>query len=505
MFRIAIGLVFALVTLRADDSPPESKLMDLNVIAVDNRGQPVNDLTADDFQVSDAGKPQKIAFFRHNDSSLRQAPSLGPNEFSNRAGVEVPHATIILFDLLNEGFSTRGVAANQLVHDLETLETADYLFLYFVTLDGRLVAVHGVPGEGEVRQPGGAAWTRQIKQIMDDAMRAVMRMRPPDIDVAVRVQLTYATLESLAVQLSRVPGRKNIVWITDGVPIALGPGRSDTGDFVDFTLQMRHLSEGLDRSGVSIYPVRQVFLGSPDNIGGTSGGAGGTGGGGTGVQSLATLDDFAGMTGGRPNAGKDIGSAVRQAMSDLRFSYQIGYNAPPQSRDGKFHKLRVVCKRKGVRIQAKSGYYAWPEPPGTAAKDALDAAASTAFDAAEIGLRGTLSPDPKDPRTAHLNVRIDAKDIAFGRDGDQYTGQLRLAVAGLAAGGRTEGSPVIPLDLHYSAPERDQALKEGIAFSHDVAIGGPVSKVRLIVFDRGSNAIGSLTLPFNAAAPNQPR
>ncbi len=58
----------------------------LNVIAVDNQGQPVNDLTSDDFQVTDAGKPQKISFFRHNESKLWRTPSLGPNEFSNRGG-----------------------------------------------------------------------------------------------------------------------------------------------------------------------------------------------------------------------------------------------------------------------------------------------------------------------------------------------------------------------------------------------------------------------------------
>lgn len=81
--------------------------MDLNVIALDNHGQPVNDLTSDDIQVSDAGKQQKIAFFRHNDSKLSLAPVLGPNEFSNRAGTQVPHATVILFDLLNESFGTR--------------------------------------------------------------------------------------------------------------------------------------------------------------------------------------------------------------------------------------------------------------------------------------------------------------------------------------------------------------------------------------------------------------
>ena len=404
---------------------------------------------------------------------------------------------------MNESFSTRGVAANQIIHDLGALETADNLYLYFLTLDGRLIAVHGIPTEeGQASPPKGAPWTRQIKPIMDDAMRTVNRVRPAEIDVAVRVQLTYAALDGLAVQLSRLPGRKNVVWITDGVPIALGPGRSDTGDFVDFTAAMRRLSEGLDRSGTAIYPVRQVLLGSPDNIGASSG-DGNTGGAGTGIQSLATLDDFAAMTGGRPNAGKDIGAAVRQAMSDLNYSYQIGYYAPAQSRDGKFHKLRIACKRKGVRVQAKSGYYAWPEPPGTAAKDAIDASAAATFDASEIGLRGSLSLDPKDSRVAHLDARIDAKDIAFGQEGDHYTGQLRLAVISYDADGRGEGSSVIPLELRYSAQERDQALKGGIGFSHDVALGAQVNKVRVIVFDRNSNAIGSLTVPL-AQAPQKP-
>jgi len=496
--HIAFFALMPLGTLLADDLPQEPKLINLNVIAVDSRGQPINDLTSDDLQVTDAGKPQKISFFRHNESKLEPAPTLKPNEFSNRMGGESAGATIILFDLMNESFSTRGVAANHLVHDLEGLENANTVYLYFITLDGHLFPVRALPNaESEIHPPAGAAWTRQIKPIMDEAMRAVARVRPAEIDVAIRVQLTYMALDSLATQLSGIPGRKNVVWITDGVPIALGPGRSDTGDYVDFIPQMRHLSESLDRSGVSIYPVRQLLLGSPDRIGATSGGDGATGGAGTGLDSAATLDDFANMTGGRPNAGKDIGSAVTQAMNDLRFSYQIGYYAPPQSRDGKFHKLRVTSKRKGVRIQAKTGYYAWPDPPGTETRDIILAASLAAFDASEIGLRGTLTParPPAGQMGAHLDVRVDANDIAFVHEGGQFSAQLRFAFIGYRTDGRTESSAISPLDLHYSAEDRDKALKEGIAFAHDVPVGPNVNKLRLVLLDRGSNAVGSLTIP----------
>jgi len=111
---------------------------------------------------------------------------------------------------------------------------------------------------------------------MDKALRDVLRMRPEEIDVAIRAQLTFAALNALEVQLSRVPGRKNVVWVTDGVPIFLGSARSDTGESVDFAPELRLLGEALGRSGIALYPVRQLLIGSPDRIGATSDGAGAT-------------------------------------------------------------------------------------------------------------------------------------------------------------------------------------------------------------------------------------
>jgi VWFA-related protein len=470
-------------------------MVDLNVIAVDSHGEPVGDLTSDDFQVIDAGKKENIAFFHHRDNSRWQLPALAQNEFSNRGGARIPYATVVLFDLLNEGFGTRGYAASEIVHTLENLETADYLFLYFLTVDGRLVAVHGLPDTGEVSHSASdEPWTRQIKPLMEDSLRKVNQFRPVDIDVAARVVLTFQGLQNLAVQLSRVPGRKNIVWVTDGVPIALGPVRSDTGDLVDFTPQVRQLGEALDRSGVAIYPVRQVILGSADAIGDTSG-SGQTGGAGTGLQSEETLNQFAGMTGGRPTTGKDIATVLKQAMNDLRTSYQIGYYPPQENWNNKFHKLRVTCKRKGIRIQAKTGYYAWAQPPGTRTQQAFGMAASTKFDAAEIGLRASVSFDPQDGRVAHFDLRIDAGDVALAQEGNDYLGQLRLTVVHYLKDGGTESEPVIPFDLHYNAQQRDAALKDGIDFTQNVPIGRSGYQLRIMVFDRGSNAIGSLTIP----------
>ncbi len=83
---------------------------------------------------------------------------------------------------------------------------------------------------------------------------------------------------------------------------------------------------------------------------------------GSGIGSVATLNELAELTGGRSDAGKDIGAALRQAINDMRTSYQIGY-CRPANWDDKFHKLLVTCTRKGVRIQSKTGYFAWRRAP----------------------------------------------------------------------------------------------------------------------------------------------
>ena len=312
-------------------------------------------------------------------------------------------------------------------------------------------------------------------------MHAVARLRPAGIDVAVRVPMTYAALGGLAVELSRVPGRKNIVWITDGVPLVLGPNRSDTGQIVDYTPGLRHLSETLERSGIAVYPVQQVFASGR-------------------LESADTLDQFAGLTGGRPDAGKDIGAAIQQSMLDMRTGYQMAYYPPAQNWDGKFHKLRVTSTRKGVRIQAKTGYYAWPEPPGARARAAIDETATTAFDASEIGLRATLSPAPKGGHWARLAGYIDANDLALARQDGQYTGQLEIALVSYLTDGRTESTGISPMDLHFSTQELGQAQKDGIQFAQDLTIGANVKTVRLIVFDHGSSAIGSVSIPVNEVA-----
>jgi VWFA-related protein len=470
-------LVFALgLTSAIGATLPEadSRLVNLRLVVTDDNGNPVKGLTGTDFQVVDDGKKQNVKLVRYGNTPA-QPESPGLNEFSNRGRGEIPHAAVVLLDLLNEPFEIQSQISNRLIRSLEKIDTADYLYLYILGFDGKLFIVHGLPQTADVSQRSSAEWTRRIKPLMDEAMRNVMGIRPTASVADVRVQLTLQALATLASELSRAPGRKNLVWITNGVPISLGHGAI----LVDFRPVMRRISEVLDQSGIAVYPIRQSI--SPLDIGDED-----------------TLNHFAAMTGGRPDRGHDIRTVIVQAMKDVADDYLLGYYPTPQKWDKKFHKVEVTSTRKGVHIQTISGYYAWAEPEATQAQQAFDMASSASFDSAGIGLRARLLEDTQRANQVHIDLHINAHDIAFIPDQNEYIAQMQISlIQDLPVGGVQRG-PVEPLMLHYTAEQYEEALEKGIDFAQDVALRENADRVRFIVFDQDSDAVGSITIPINA-------
>jgi VWFA-related protein len=257
----AFALAFSVATQPAaaqigTGEPIPPRMLKLTVVALDNRGRPVGDLSAGDFQITDAGRPEKITLFRHDEPKLQQ-PRLAPNEFSNRGTGNLSRATLVLFDLLNQSFTTRGGAQNYLIEGLRKLESADNLFLYLLTVRGQLYPVHPLP-IGNTEPPAKASdvpWTRDSKALVEQAVGQVYGLRGPNLDIDTRVRMTYAALENVARLLAAVRGRKNVVWVTHGVPITLGPSADTANDFVDYTPLLRRMAETFDRNSVAIYPV----------------------------------------------------------------------------------------------------------------------------------------------------------------------------------------------------------------------------------------------------------
>jgi len=492
----------------------ERQIVRLNIVATDHRGEPVNDLASSDLQISDEGTVEQILYFRRIDRVPGPPAALAPNEISNRTAATIPHATVILLDLMNEQFNTRAYAAHELTRYLQSLESADYLYLYLLTIDGRILPVHGLDAE---QQPGGRTagdsgqrsaressepWTKDSKRLIDQAINAAVRAGSANLTAGTRIEWTLKALGAIAAALAHVPGRKNIVWLTDGAPIQIGAAQSDNGQFIDLAPAVRQLSLALERFQVAIYPVQMITIGSsqilpqrPETSSGNRPSAG--------LHSTETLDQLAAITGGRPTSSKDVRGAVAQAMNDARTNYDVGYAPPDTNWDGKFHKLRVTTRRKGIRIQAKSGYYASPQSRTQRSLEAIRPVGANAMDASEIGIRGSISSVPGARDTSRIDAAIDATDVLTIDDGDRHETSLMAAILTYRPGPQgttlTAIPPLIPVDTRPPSQSGESA-KSPIHFTRDISLAGGAIAVRIIIYDEYGGKLGSLTFRRSGTA-----
>ena len=262
------------------------------------------------------------------------------------------------------------------------------------------------------------------------------------------------------------------------------PGVSDD-EPVDLTPKLRELSETFVQSGVAVYTVAQSASGAGANMG----------------YSWETLQLVSGLTGGRTYSSDNAEHAIAEAMADARGSYVLEYYPRREKDDSKYHKLRVTCSRKGVRLETKEGYWAFPaqsSPAGTE-KSAIDTAAVSPFDDSAIGLTASISLADSIPRTAHVQIRVDSEDLALPGQNDRYLGDLAIGVITYSSNGKVQSMATAPFQASFTQAQVQQAAKSGIEVARDVAIDGATQKIRVVVFDRNSNLTGSVTIPLTAA------
>ena len=73
-----------------------------------------------------------------------------------------------------------------------------------------------------------------------------------------RINQTVASLEALGNHLGGIPGRKNLVWISGGVPLMTQGARDRWMN--DYAPQVRAVAQRLATQGIAIYPVQASAL-----------------------------------------------------------------------------------------------------------------------------------------------------------------------------------------------------------------------------------------------------
>jgi len=254
----------------------------LNVVALDSAGKPVPDLTAPDFTIFDNGAAQQAVASRLNQS-------------------DGPRVLVILFDLMDSSMSSRGAIVNSVRTSQAHLPSTDSLYLYLLVADGSLYPINALPGtENAPEGESSSSWAEDIGPRLDAALRKVNRLKPMEIRVVpeARFRATYGALDDIRVRMAGLPGPKELLWVTYGVPssIHFTTGWFDCGPY------LRQLGARFVESGIAIYTADPGVNAQQ------------------GMLNRDALDILTGATGGRAFSTIDLNRAITQAVADARTS-----------------------------------------------------------------------------------------------------------------------------------------------------------------------------------------
>jgi len=510
---LVCSVVWAAQQAKQAGPPPDStirvttRLVQVSVVAHDRKGEPVADLTKNDFVLLDEGKEQKIAVFavESNQPSKRVLPPLPPNTYSNeleRQPGAATSLTVILFDALNTPAMDQPYARAQLVKFLQQLQPQDRVAI--ISLGRSLRVLHDFSSDigslvRAVRRQGPRPATEleaSTAEVSDtgseelDAIVNVMNDRLAYMYVERRVETTLNAMTAIADYLAALPGRKNLVWVSASFPFSYGLdrlGNSLNAGHKVFYLELARASRAVNNANVAIYPVdARGLVGAASPLLNLT---------------LDTVNELAARTGGRAfYDSNDVMGSIRQALDDSRVTYVLGFYPKEEDWNAKFHRLRVQVKRSGVQVRFRQGYYANPDTTATAAgrSQLVTAAAQSPLEATQLGLTVRLSPPSSPGVPLRVEVILNPRQLTFKQREDSMVAPLTALFLQKTVDGKELKTKGQTFQIKVNEAEYRKVLAQGLAFTFECQIEPGAEQLRIVVCDDGSEMLGSITVPLSS-------
>jgi len=492
ILALACGTAFSAHKDGAAPSAAErpATLVTLDVVVTGPQGEPIPDLRASEIHVLEDRKEQRILFARPRERGVPPHALLSLNEFSNRYKLRLPPPTVVLLDLLNERILTGTGGGIEIGKALQRLEPSERLSLYMLTRHNDLYPVHTLQKAEDDVAESRLPWTRTAAQLLDAAMNSVLSLRDASfITDDLRFDATIQSLRTLAARMAAIPGRKNLIWITHGVPIQIVDA---SGDPIDLSPAVRNLAAEMVRSHITVYAVAQSAQGVGSDF----------------DVSAEMLRLISSWTGGREFGSDYAEKAITDSIRDAHGAYVLAYERSTQKRPPQYHKLQISCDRKGTRVLSRPGDLDAADRPLTdqEALAAIDSAARARLDSADIGVKVQVSSTGPSPRAFHVSIHIDPRDVFLRQGGDgRVHGQLALVIAGYDDDGLRELPPSAQWNVSLNEKDYQDGARDDIELAKDITPNQSIRKIRCIVMDRELNAAGSITVPLPGSGQSSGR
>ena len=299
-------LILGAVVLRAQEPVTTLKIgtriVAVNAVVLDANGQQVRDLTKEDFELKQDGKPIEIRYFSE-DSDL-------------------PLTLGLLVD----------TSGSQKTFLEDEIRASDVFFQAMLRRPTDRALLVQFDTEVLLRQAMTAS-----ANALENTLRYLDMPRGPTMDSTRNGTLLYdAIVKTSNAWLGREPGRRAMVVLTDGV---------DTTS----KATLEQAITAAQKADVAVYSVQYSAVGEFGRSTLTREWA----------QGLRVLQEISSATGGRVfmvTTTMKLRDIFEEIERDMRLQYQLGYT-PPESKPGEYHKIELKAGGKKMTVHARKGYY----------------------------------------------------------------------------------------------------------------------------------------------------
>jgi VWFA-related protein len=324
-----------------------------------------------------------------------------------------------------------------------------------------------------------------------------------------RNRLTLDLIDRVLASLGETHGRKSLILVSQG--FIYDPNLDEFKRVVQTSRRSNTAIYFLDTRGLDGMPVymtaqfgpsldeRDIGFTFSENTEASEG-----------SESIAS--DSGGFTVRNTN---DLNKGITRIADESRMYYLIGYNPTNTARDGKFRKIQVKLapgtEKKGLQVRARKGYYAPSDnaksalnKKGSNTDPALQAAVDSPFDRSDVPLRMTsyvFDETLLGKSQTLVAADIDIRELSFEEKEGRFVDTLEfmLVVAHRESGEFFRYDQKV--DLRMQAATRKKFEQSWFPIIRDFELKPGLYQAKIVVRDKNSQRIGTLTHEFEVPDP----
>jgi len=524
--------------------------LDVNVVNVevfvtDDRGRRVTGLQKDDFEILQDGKPVEISnfFFVSQPDRLDFEMGRGSGKAMTPPSplpAEQQLNLVVYVDHFNLHPQNRKRALDELDAFLE-----DRMF------QGDRVMLMGYDGQLDMVQPFTRDWEQvhkglrtlskvkalrphddaerrrvlsgmQLAQAENDPLMAQEFVRSYVQQQRIELRRSTAALEKTVRAMAGLPGRKALIYVSDGLPqrpgeelyqymvdifsdqvVASGLLQSPA-DFDDASIEslgedesklFDRITRAANANQVTFYTVDARGGSGERMFGADSDSSTIPGGGRIALEALRTINmqepliEMAEATGGTSILNTwEMEDAFFRTGADFDNFYSLGYRSPAAG-DDEYHRIDVRVKRPGMKVRHRQGFVDKPQQERVA--DRTLSSLVFRMESNPLGVAIDFGEPEKKSRRAYempVLVRIPIRDVTLLPNGDVQEGRLRIYVVVEDAKGGVSELYQFPFPVQVPTDQMATARDKDVGFGRVLRLSPGTPRVAVGVWDELSGS-----------------